>query len=76
MRQVRDASSLSASFYEFSRDIARDRERFSDGPPLRDEAGQFIRSRKKQAFRKFLDLYPNCQFHTGLSYRLKFFADL
>lgn len=63
--QVRSAASLAASFYQFSRDITCDLERFSDGPSLRNKAGEFIRGRKEETFRKLLDLDPNCQFHTG-----------
>ena len=40
-------------------DIARDVERLGYSPALRNQAGQFIRGCEKQAFRQFLNFYPN-----------------
>ena len=62
-RQIRNAVSLAAGFDQFPGDVARDIERLGNRPPLRYKAGKFIRGRKKQAFRQFLDLYSNRQFH-------------
>jgi hypothetical protein len=62
-RQVRNAIALAPGIDQFSSDVARDLECLGNGPPLRYEARKFIRGRKEQAFRQFLDLYSNRQFH-------------
>lgn len=64
-RQVRSGAALAPRFYDSSRNIARDFERFRDSPPLRDKAGEFFRGRKEQPLRQFFDMYLNRQFHTS-----------
>lgn len=63
--QVWKAAPLTPSLYEFSRDVARDLQRLSHSPSLRDKAWELIGSREEQALRQFLDVYANRQFHTS-----------
>jgi hypothetical protein len=56
---------VTPSLYESSCNGARDLQRRSHSPALRDKAWEFIGSRKEQAPRQFLDVYANRQFHTS-----------
>jgi hypothetical protein len=58
-RQIGHPVSLASSLNQFPSNVAGDVECLSNGPTLRDEAGEFIRGCEEQSFRQFLDLYPN-----------------
>jgi hypothetical protein len=64
-RQIRNAVALASSCNQFPSDVACNVERLSDGPALRNEAGDLIRSCEKQPFGQFLDLDIDRQLHTN-----------
>src|ERR1039458_7734539 len=63
-RQARNAVALAPGFDQFPCDVARDLKGLGNRTPLCHEAGKFIRCRKEHAFRQFLNLDSNRQFHT------------
>ena len=66
-RQIRNTSTLAPSLDQFPGHVAGDVQRLGNGSALRDEAGKFVRDRKKHPFGQFFDLYPNRQLHTSRS---------
>jgi len=57
---------LTASFNQFSRDIAGDFKSFRNRAPLGDEALEFMGGRQIHAFGKFFDLNRDGQFHIAI----------
>ena len=63
-RQTRNAVTFAPGFDQFPRDVPRDLKCLSNRPSLRYQAGKLIRGRQEYAFRQFLNLNSNRQFHT------------
>lgn len=59
------ALAFAPGFNQFARDIAGDLEGFGHGAALGDEAGEFFRSRKVEAFGELLNMNLYGQFHTS-----------
>jgi hypothetical protein len=60
LRGATQQAAIASSVNELSGDVACDNECLGDCPPLRDEAGEFIRRGEKQPFRQFLHAYSDC----------------